>query len=109
MLLDLATDAALDLPTCTALDCTPNFWNHYLKPHLEKRVPESIAYIHTVSPSQVAIRTAHPSYAKRLKAHFASLTLLDAAEEDKYWAELEPKVKTLAKNRILALDDKLSS
>lgn len=122
LLLDLPlepkTPHCIRLPLASSIpDLTPTFFSRHLKPQLEKQVAESVSYIHVLSsfPSSqrsdviVAIRTTHSSRATQLLAHFPELTMMDADEEEKYWADLPVKVCTAAKDKMLALDRKLST
>ncbi|SPO31599.1 uncharacterized protein UTRI_06373_B [Ustilago trichophora] len=103
----------LAIPSFTSTsELTPTFFNRHLKPQLEKPVPESISYIHTLpidNETVVAIRTSHRHLATRLLCNFPELRRMHEAEEQTYWTELPIKVRTAAHNRILALDYKFTS
>lgn len=101
----------ITLPSFSAAsELTPAVLSRQLKPQLEKRVPESVSYIHTLSSAaSVAIRTSHRKRAAQLLSHFPELAPMEDHEEHEYWTKLPDKVRLTAKKRILALDQQLSS
>ncbi|CDU24292.1 uncharacterized protein SPSC_03363 [Sporisorium scitamineum] len=90
----------------------PALLNRHLKPQLEKRVAESISYIHpfpttnadsATTTSTIVIRTAHPILAAQLLLHFPELTRMQPDQEDSYWSTLPRKTRHSARRRVLTL------